>query len=211
MVHREAGIAVGVGRARAAWAIGVAPAAAATGARALAAASATVALTASVGSFAFTHALEHFSACISGCGLHHIAAGRFSRATPNGLAAHGNGFGFFAWLGLEPRDYLDFNVLFGEALNVLHKAFFVHTHQIHGSAIGAGATGAADAVHIVFADIGNVVVHNVGKVINVNTAGGNVSGNQGADVPAFETCQGLGAGSLAFIAMQSHGGDAIFF
>ena len=155
--------------------------------------------------------MEHFSACVSGRGLHHIAAWRLACAAPNGLATHCNGFGFFAGFWFKTSYHFDFNVLFGEALNVLHKAFFVHTHQIHGSAIGARATRATNAVHIVFADIGDVVVHNVGEVVNINTAGGNVSGNQSSDVAAFETRQGLGAGGLAFVAMQSHGGDAIFF
>jgi hypothetical protein len=143
--------------------------------------------------------------------LHHIAAWRFARTAPNGLAAHRNGFSFFAWLWFKAGYHFDFNVLFGEALNVLHKAFFIHTHQIHGSAIGAGTTRAANAVHIVFADIGDVVIYNVRKVININTAGSNIGGNQGTYIAAFETCQGLGSGSLAFVAMQCHGRDAILF
>jgi hypothetical protein len=143
--------------------------------------------------------------------LHHITAWRFTRTAPNGLAAHRNGFSFFAWLWFKAGYHFDFNVLFGEALNVLHKAFFIHTHQIHGSAIGASTTGAANAVHIVFADIGNVVIHNVRKVININTAGSNIGGNQGTYIAAFETCQGLGSGRLAFVAMQCHGRDTILF
>jgi hypothetical protein len=93
--------------------------------------------------------------------LHHIAAWRFACAAPNGLATHGDGFSFFAWLWFKAGYHFDFNVLFREALNVLHKAFFIHTHQIHGSAISASTTGTANAVHIVFADIGDVVIHNV--------------------------------------------------
>jgi hypothetical protein len=120
--------------------------------------------------------------------LHHITAWRFACTAPNGLAAHRNGFGFFAWLWFKTRDHFDFNVLFGETLNVLHKTFFIHTHQIHGSAVGAGTTSAANAVHVVFADIGDVVIHNVRKVININTAGSNIGGNQGAYVAALEAC-----------------------
>ncbi len=85
------------------------------------------------------------------------------------------------------------NVLLGETGDVLHETFFVQAHQADGRAVGAGPTGTADAVHIVFADIGDVVVHDVRQVVDVDAAGRNVGGHQCADVTALETAQCLGA------------------
>ena len=64
-------------------------------------------------------------------------------------------------------------------------------------------------MHIVFAHIGNFVVHNVWQIVNVDAAGGNVGGHQRADVSTLEAAQRLGTGGLAFIAMQSQSLDAI--
>jgi hypothetical protein len=157
----------------------------------------------------FAHTLQHFGACRSGRCLHDIAAGRFACAAPNGLATHGNRFSLFTGLRHEAFHDLDFNILFGKAFNRLHEAFFVQTHQIDGSAIGARTPGAANAVHIVFADVGNVVVHHMRQVVNVNAAGGNVGCHQGPDVAALEAGQRLGARRLAFVAVQGHGIDLV--
>ena len=99
---------------------------------------------------AFTHALHHFGTGCTGGSLHHIAAWWLASAAPDGLAAHGNGFTFFTWFGTKAFDHLHFDVLLGEALDVLHEAFFIQTHQIHRGAIGTCAARAANAVHIVF-------------------------------------------------------------
>ena len=48
------------------------------------------------------------------------------------------------------------------------------------------------------------------QVFNVNAAGCNVGGHQGANVATLEASQGLGAGCLAFVAVQGHGLDAVF-
>ncbi|NBT93178.1 MAG: hypothetical protein EBT37_11500, partial [Betaproteobacteria bacterium] len=101
------------------------------------------------GAFLFAHALQHFGAGGFGGGLHHIAAGRFACAAPDGLAAHGDGFGTLAGFGFKASNHLHFDVLLGKALDVLHKAFFVHADQVDGGAVCASAAGAADAVHIV--------------------------------------------------------------
>ncbi len=99
--------------------------------------------------------------------------------------------------------------MFGEAFNGLHETFFVQAHQVHGLAIGPCAAGAANAVHIVFADVGNVVIDHVRQVVDVNAACRNVGGHQGAHFATFEASQCLGAGRLAFVAVQGHGVDAV--
>ena len=160
--------------------------------------------------FAFTHALQHLGAGVACSSLHHIAAWRLASATPNGLATHGNGLGFFTWLGHEAFNNLHRNVLLGEALNVLHEAFLIQAHQVGRCAIGASAAGAANAVHIVFADVRNFIVHHVRQVVNVNAASRNVGGYQRANVTALEATECLGTRCLAFVAVQGHGLDAVF-
>ena len=57
--------------------------------------------------FAFTYAGEPFCAGSLGGGLHYVAARRLASATPDGLAAHGDGFAFFTGLGAKALDQID--------------------------------------------------------------------------------------------------------
>ena len=158
-----------------------------------------------------THALQHFCAGgLGGC-LHYVAAWRLARAAPDGLAAHRDGFAFFTGLRAEAFNNLHRNGLFSEAFDVLHEAFFVQAHQIDSSSIVTGAASTADAVHVVFADVGDFVIDHVWQFVDINTAGGNVGGYKGAYVAALETGQRLCTGCLALVAMQGHSSDAIFF
>ena len=126
------------------------------------------------------------------------------------MTTHGNRLGFFIWVGAEAFHLHNRYLLFGEVLDFFHEAFFIERHQAHGFATRSCATRAANAVHIVFADVGNFVVHDMGQFVNIDTACCNVSSNQGADVTTLETSQGLGASRLAFVAVQGHGIDTVF-
>ena len=163
------------------------------------------------GAFAFTYALQHFGAGRFGGRLHHVAAWGLACAAPNGLAAHGDGLCLFTGFGRKALYHDHFNVLLGKALNVLHEAFFVQADQVDGSAIGTRAAGAADAVHIVFAHVGDFVVHHVRQIVNVDSARSNVGRNQCTHFAAFEASQCLGTGGLALVAMQRHGRNAVLF
>jgi hypothetical protein len=147
-----------------------------------------LATTLALSSFAFTNPLHHLGPRGTGCCLHHIAAWWFASAAPDGLATHGNGFTLLAGLRTKTVDDLHRNVLLGKALNVLHEAFFIQAHQVDGSTVVARTTRAANAVHVVFAHVGDFVVHDMGQVVNVNAAGGNVGGHQSANIAALEPC-----------------------
>ena len=178
-----------------------------TGLRWLALATGALAL---VGRLFLAQAFHHFLAGGLGGSCHHVAAGGLARATPNGLAAHGNGLGPLAWLGHKVLHNLHGNLLLGKALNGLHKAFFVQAHQAHRLALCACAARAANAVHIVFAHVGDLVVHHVRQLVNVNAAGRNVGRHQRTHLAGFKTTQRLRAGGLALVAVQGHGGNAVF-
>jgi hypothetical protein len=136
------GTSAACGALAAAWA-SCWPGATARGAAASAAAAATgaIAATAATGSataatrsataialrgFTSTHPFHHFTARCFGCSLHHVATGRLASAAPNGLAAHGDRLGAFAFVGAKAVDDAHRNRLLGKALDVHHEALFVH-------------------------------------------------------------------------------------
>jgi hypothetical protein len=113
-------MAVGAGRA-------------AVGAAALAGSSAaTVATTAS--GFGVANALHHFTACCFGCGRHHVATWGLANASPQGLTAHGYGFGNF--IGIRPKSFNGHHrhLLLGEDFDVANETLFIQRHQAHGFA-----------------------------------------------------------------------------
>ena len=59
-----------------------------------------------------------------------------------------------------------------------------------GGPRGEGATGAADTVHVILERVGEVEVHHVGDTLDVDTAGGDVGGDQDADLAVLEGLQG---------------------
>src|SRR6185312_2564872 len=168
-----------------------------------------VAATIPLGRLVVAHALHHLAARGLGGGLHDVAARRFAGAAPDGLAAHGNRLGLFAGLRHEALDDLHGDLLFGEALDVLHEAFFVQANEAHGLAFAAGAAGTANAVHVVFTDVRDFIVHHVRQIVDVNPARGDVGGHQRTNVAALEAAQGLRTCGLAFVAMQGHRLDAV--
>ena len=158
---------------------------------------------------AVAHALHHLRARSLGCGGHHLTARRLAQATPDGLPPHGDGLGLFARFRAEAVDDPDFDVLLGEALDVLHETFLIQADQAEGFAAVAGAAGAADPVHIVFADVRDFVVHHVRQLVDVDAAGRDVGRDQRADVAVLETGQRLGPGALALVAVQRHRLDPV--
>ena len=175
----------------------------------LAATTAAAIATAASG-FGVANALHHFAASRFGCRSHHVTAWGLADTAPQGLTTHGNGLGLFVCIGAEAFDDNDWHLLFGEDFDVAHEALFIQRHQAHCLAARTRTTCAADAVYIVFADVRDFIVHHVWQLIDVDTACSNVSGHQGANVAALEASQGLRAGSLALVAVQCHGADAVF-
>jgi hypothetical protein len=77
------------------------------------------------------------------------------------LATHSQWLGFFINIRAEAFDDFDVDVLLGKGFNVFHEAFFVQADKVDRLAIRARAAGAANAVHVVFADVRNFVVDHV--------------------------------------------------
>ena len=80
---------------------------------------------ATLGGFFLADALHHFLTRSFGCCGHDFATGWFAQAAPQGLTAHGNGFGLFAFFGAKAFDDDHGHLLVGENFNVTHEALFV--------------------------------------------------------------------------------------
>src|SRR5690606_29577269 len=69
-------------------------------------------------------------------------------------------------------------------------------------ATASGAAGTADAVHIVLSHVGQLEVHHMGQLVDIQAAGGDIGCHQHADAVALEIRQCLGASALALVAVN---------
>ena len=74
--------------------------------------------------------------------------------------------------------------------------------------VSPGAGGAADAVQVGLLVLGALVVDDVGDVLDVDAAGGDVGGDEDVDLAVAERAQRLLAGALAEVAVDGAGGEA---
>ena len=111
-----------------------------------------------------------------------------------------------------------------EAFNPLHRQFFadeffngfkhfllVFVHQRDGHALGAGAAGTADTVHIVFGLGGHFVVDHEWQLGDVQPARGYVGGHQHAQFAGLEGVERFQACLLRFIAVNWRHAEAAPF
>src|SRR3990167_2702397 len=129
----------------------------------------------------------------------------------NGTATQQDWLGTLIGVRLEARHNFLRDAALDQLFDVGQEAVFVHTHQGDGFAFGACTTGAANAVHVVFGHIGQLVVHHVGQHVDVDATGGDVCGHQHLQVAGLELAQGLCAGALALVTVDGHGRDALLF
>ncbi len=101
------------------------------------------------------------------------------------------------------------NALLGHALDALEQLLLVRRYQRSGFTTASGAAGAADAVHIVFLDIGQLEVDHMRQLVDVQAAGGDIGGHQDAHLVGLEVGQGLGAGILALVAVDRGSRQAV--
>src|SRR5690606_18509670 len=83
---------------------------------------------------------------------------------------------------LEVGHLAAFDGLFDQPLDALEQFLVLAADQGHRYAVGAGAAGAADPVYIVLGHVGQVEVHHLRQLVDVQTSGGDVGGHQGAHV-----------------------------
>ncbi|MCG3189580.1 MAG: hypothetical protein LKCHEGNO_02048 [Burkholderiaceae bacterium] len=124
-------------------------------------------------------------------------------------AAEHDRLGALVRVGLEALDHLAHDLLVDQALDVAQEQFLVDAHQRDRLAAGAGAASAADAVHVVLGHVGDLEVHHVRQLVDVDAARRDVGGHQHAQLAALELGQRLGARALALVAVDRHRGDVV--
>jgi hypothetical protein len=73
-----------------------------------------------------------------------------------------------------------------EALQLAHVIEFIRGDEADRVADGMGATGATDAVDVIFHDVREVEIHDVGDAVHVNATRGDVSGDEHTHLARFE-------------------------
>ena len=95
----------------------------------------------------------------------------------------------------------DCNLALYEFLYVFEVGLFFTVAKGKGGAVGTGATGATDAVHVGLGNVGQVVVDDVFQTVNINASGGNIGGHQNAGGLLLKIAQRVLPGILRLIAV----------
>ena len=96
---------------------------------------------------------------------------------------------------------LDFSL--DSALNQLQLTELTRSNEGHSYAGVACTAGTADAVNVAFRILRNIKVDNVGNIVNVDTAGSNVGGNQHINSALAEFLHNTVTLVLAQVTMQA--------
>ena len=96
-----------------------------------------------------------------------------------------------------------------QLFNACQVLLLLRGAEADGGAVRTGAGGAPDAVHIGLRHLGQVVVEHMGKLADINAACGDIGGHQHPGLAGLEILQRGDAGSLALVAVDGGGGDAL--
>src|SRR5260221_2407367 len=77
--------------------------------------------------------------------------------------------------------------LLQESLDATQEIGFVDRDEAHRIAAGAGSAGSADPMDVIVGLPRELVVHDVGQVLDVEPAGGHVGGDEDPDRAGLET------------------------
>ena len=92
-----------------------------------------------------------------------------------------------------------------QLLDVAQERQLVVRAERDRDAVGAGARGAADAVHVAFRDVRQVEVDDVADAVDVDAAGGDVGRDQGLDAAVAEVVEHALALVLRLVAVDRFG------
>ena len=113
--------------------------------------------------------------------------------------------------GIEAHQIAFRDALLGHALDALEQLFLVRRDQRNGFTAAPGTASTADAVYVVFLDVGQLEVDHMGQLVDIQTAGGDIGGDQDAHLVGLEVGQSLGAGVLALVAVNRGSRQAVLF
>ena len=98
--------------------------------------------------------------------------------------------------------FAGWDLLTRQSFDVAQQAAFFTIAERDCNAFGAGARGAADAMDVSLGHVRQVEVDDVANAVDVDTAGGDVGGDQDAGAARAEGVQGVDALALAFVAVD---------
>jgi hypothetical protein len=87
-------------------------------------------------------------------------------------------------------------------LNTAELIHFFMGNQGYCLAFGAGASGAADTMDIIFSDHWHVEVYHPGKLLDIETACGDIRGDEDMGFAGLEIAKSLTPGALAFVSVN---------
>ena len=121
--------------------------------------------------------------------------------------AHGRAGGHVV-VGLKTVDVLPGQVPLDYMLYIVELLDLVGADQRIGLAGRPGPAGATNAVHVVLGHIGQVEIHHLRQLGDIQAPGRDVRGHQHPYLAVLEVGQGLGARRLALVAVDGRGIDA---
>ena len=136
---------------------------------------------------------------------HAAAAGAFADHHP----AEHDRLGPLVRRRLEAGNDLLRDLVLRQPLDVAQEAVLVDADQRDRLALGAGAAGAADPVHVVLGHVRQLEVDDVRQLVDVDAAGGDVGRHQHLQVALLEVGERLGARGLALVAVDRHRRDVV--
>src|ERR1043165_626813 len=96
------------------------------------------------------------------------------------------------------------HLLADKLLNILQIGKLFLLTKSNGFTRKPRSTGASNPVHIAFGNIGQFVIDHVAKLVDVNTAGSNISSNEYTNLSILKLTKGTLPCILAFIAVDRH-------
>ena len=112
-------------------------------------------------------------------------------------------------MGLEAIELATFNELVGELFDIDEEVEFVRADERDRLALGTRSTGSANAVDVVFGLLGEIVVHDLRKLIDIDATGGDVGGEEDLDLACLKIPERFRAGILTLVSMNRDRADPL--
>ena len=103
------------------------------------------------------------------------------------------------------------NLLPGQLFDFFQQGQFLIIAQCNGDALPPRSAGAANAMDVGFRNLGQVVVHHAGQILNVQSPRGDVRCDEHPDFSFLKAGQRLLTGGLTLVAVNGGGGNFSFF
>jgi hypothetical protein len=112
-----------------------------------------------------------------------------------------------AMIRFEARLFLTLQRLPGQGFNCAQQSDLVGADQRDRFAAGASASGATDAMDVVFGDDRQIEIDHLWQIVDIEAACRDIGGYQDLHFAGLEAFEGAQAGRLRLVAMDGVGAD----